>query len=195
MSLLEPGTYRARAITGELGYTAKGDEQVAVSFEIIDQNGFRITWYGSFSAEISANAKKSPIERTFEALRTCGWQGDDISDLTGIEQNEVEVVVEINEWEGKESNRIKWVNAPGSGLALKNVMPPEAKKAFAARMKGQAIASRKALGGQSGNGGGQQQPQSKYAGGNNRQQSQQQNRQQPGRRNDPPPQEDDEIPF
>jgi len=196
MSLLEPGIYRARAVTGELGYTNKGDEQIAVSFEILDQAGFRITWYGSFSTEITGQAKKSPVERTFETLRVCGWSGDDVSDLTGLEQNEVEVVIEINEWEGKESNRVKWVNALGGGLALKNVMPPDAKKAFAARMKGQAIASRKKLEGQGGGTSAGQQTQQRNGGGNQQRSQQPQNRQQPGRRNEPAtPEDDDQIPF
>jgi hypothetical protein len=190
--LLDPGTYRAHAIAAELGFTNGGDEQVAISFEILDHPGQRITWYGGFSTEIKGQAKKSPCERTFETLRTCGWEGDDLTDLAGIDSNDVEVVLEINEYEGKESNRIKWVNSLGSGgPALKNVMPPDAKKAFAAKMRGQAIASRQKMGG-----GTVSQVASKPSNGSNGRTQQPSNRQQPGRRNEPvDPQADDDIPF
>src|SRR6185312_4767180 len=126
---------------------------------LLDLPGKRLPWYGGFSTEITGNAKKSPCERTFETLRTCGWQGDDLSDLTGIDANEVEVVIEIDTYEGEERNRIKWVNQPGGGAALKNVMAPDARKAFAAKMRGQALRSKGAAP--------QQQSQQRPSGGGN----------------------------
>lgn len=142
--MIDPGTYMARATGAELGYTSGGKEQLAIAFSLVDQPGQRITWYGGFSTEINGNAKKSPCERTFETLRTCGWQGDDLSDLSGIEENEVEIVIDIEaDQNGVGRNRVKWVNAPGGGgPAMKNVMPPDQKKAFAAKMKGAALASK-----------------------------------------------------
>jgi hypothetical protein len=148
--MIDPGTYLARATSSELGYTANGKEQIGISFSLVDQPGTYITWYGGFSNEINGNAKKSPCERTFETLRTCGWEGDDLSDLGGIESNEVELVIDIeDDQNGVPRNRVKWVNAPGGGgPAMKNVMPVDQKKAFAAKMKGAALASKQKMGAQ-----------------------------------------------
>src|SRR5438445_10684785 len=83
---LQPeGTYRARATTWGLGSTGGDKEQVAVTFKLLDYPGKVITYYGSFS--------EAALEFTVKALRTCGWTGVDISDLQGLDTNEVSLVV------------------------------------------------------------------------------------------------------
>jgi hypothetical protein len=132
MADILPGTYRARAVHGALGETKSGSEQVAVEFELLDADGAagpRITWYGYFSEKTLAT--------TVKALRACGWKGDLLTDLSGISDNEVSLVVE-NEVlpDGRARPRVRWVNAPGGpGLGLKTPLVGDKARAFAARMR------------------------------------------------------------
>ena len=138
--MLSNGVYRAKAIQGALGETKAGKEQVAVEFEILDEgfHGQRITWFGYFS--------EKTMDVTLRALRTMGWQGDDLSDLTGITNNEVSLVVEQEEYEGKWTAKVRWVNSLGGGLGLKAPLAPDRAKTFAARMRAQVLAFDKSEG-------------------------------------------------
>lgn len=134
------GRYRARAVQGGLGMTSKGNPQVAVEFELLDEDwaGERITWFGGFNDESKTGKGKTQLDFTLAALRAAGWTGDDLSNLEGLGSTEVSIVVKHEEYEGKMQARVQWVNAPG-GLALKSPMSPEAASAFAARMKGRVM--------------------------------------------------------
>lgn len=53
-------------------------------------------------------------------LRALGWTGDDIAELeilaaNGELANEVEIVVEHEEYKGKVRDKVKWINSPGEG--------------------------------------------------------------------------------
>ena len=123
--MLDVGRHLVRAMRAELGYTNSGNEMVAVYLQNDEGNG--ITWYGYFT--------DATWKRTLEALRLCGWQGDDVSDLSGIDgSREVEVVVEQEEWQGETRVRARWINAPG-GAGIRNVMPEADRKSFAARIR------------------------------------------------------------
>ena len=136
--MLEAGRYRARGVEAGLGYTNGGSEQIAVLLEVQVPEGApeRITWYGYFTEKTT--------ERTLESLRHLGWSTDDLSDLTGIDANEVEVIVEHeDDLDGNPRARVKWINSGHSGgLALKSAMPQNAAKALAAKLRGAAVASR-----------------------------------------------------
>lgn len=136
--MLNAGTYRGKATRGKLGLTSTGKEQVAVEFTFTDPPGQRLTWFGFFT--------DGTFDRTIESLRACGWKGNDLSEFShpdgalpaGME-NEVELVVEHEEYEGKVRARIAWVNS-GGGLALKTALDEGQARAFAARMKGRIAA-------------------------------------------------------
>jgi hypothetical protein len=138
--MIPEGNYRARAVEGALGYTSKGKEQVAIRFTILegDQAGQYLTWYGYFS--------EKTVERTFESLEFCGWDGDDLADLSGIDKNEVSIKVEHEQDEqGEVRARIRWINS-GGGLAMKERMDEGQAKAFAARMRGELVARKQRKG-------------------------------------------------
>ena len=124
------GTYRAQAVDGHLGYTSKGNEQMVVKFVLVGgpHDGQQITWFGFFS--------ESCFDRTIQSLRTCGWEGDDLSVMAGLDANEVELVVEHNDYKGKVTPTVRWVNQPGGGAG----MSPVQAKNFAESVK-QRIAS------------------------------------------------------
>jgi len=130
------GEFPARA-TGkfQFGHSAKGTEQVGVQYRISEGEhvGVVLTWYGFFNTDANT-------ERALRTLRTSGWRGDDLLTLGGLGETAVTVVVEEEEYQGRISSKIKWVNAPG--VAMKNGFDDGAKRVFAARLRGAVIASR-----------------------------------------------------
>lgn len=135
---LPKGRYRARALAGDFGYSPKkGTEQVIVEFELLDEQwqNERVTWIGFFTDKTT--------ERTMEALRFCGWSGDDVTNLVGLGDTEVSLVIDHEEYDGKLQAKVQWVNK-GGAFAMKAPMSDEQKKAFAAKMRGAAVKSRSA---------------------------------------------------
>jgi hypothetical protein len=141
--MLDAGKYRAHAVNSDAGYTAKGTEQIVLTFELHNDKRSTITHYRYLS--------DAALEYTLKDLRTIGWIGDDVGDFakglpSGCDR-EVELVIHHEEFEGKTHARVRFVNAVG-GVALKNAMAPDQAKAFGARMKGKiaaldAVAGRK----------------------------------------------------
>jgi hypothetical protein len=141
MKMITEGKYKARA-SGEvvLGTSAKkGTPFVELYFEITDgeNKGGKVRWTAYF-AEKSA-------ERTIEALQIAGWEGEDLSDfsdggLHGLDKNEVEIAVELEEYEyegeKRTSPRVQWVNRLGGYLNVQNAMSAEAAESFGEKMKG-----------------------------------------------------------
>ena len=130
--MLEAGTYRAHPMGALLGMSSTGKEQVGVELKLLDHPGVTIGWIGFFT--------DAALEWTVKALRTCGWKGDDLTDLSTVgDVEEVNIVVEHEEYEGKTYPRVKYINSTG-GLAMKTQLTAVEAKTFAARMKGQIVA-------------------------------------------------------
>jgi hypothetical protein len=131
---LTAGTFNARGVSAGLGFTSNGAPQVAVELKVLDEGfvGETITWFGYFT--------EGTHERTIESLRTLGWKGDDLDNLDGIADNDVRIVLDEEEYDGKTRLKVKWINKAG-GLALKTPMTPEQARAFARQMKGAVLAS------------------------------------------------------
>lgn len=119
--------YRAKPAEWGLGETQGGKEQVVVRFDIITPGvpEHSMTWFGFFT--------DATFDRTVESLRHCGWKGDDLSNIEGLDQ-EVELVIEDEKYEEKTRAKVQWVNRIG-GLALKAPLDPDKAKGFAASMR------------------------------------------------------------
>lgn len=140
--LLTEGIWKARGCGAELGFTSKGKDQVGVDFVLLEgpDIGKHVTWYGYFTDD--------SFERTIDSLRLCGWEGDDLSDLRGIEKNDVQLTIAHEpDLQGEIRSRAAWVNGLG-GVAMKDKMDKGAAAGFAARMKGRVLALKQAGGGQ-----------------------------------------------
>lgn len=143
--LLAAGRYRGRARDGVVGMTSKGKPEVAVLFELEDPQGWTIAWYGFFTEKTE--------ESTLKALLACGWDGEDITALTGITENVVELVIEVEEQEdengqktGEWRNRVRWVNPVGSAsMLIGKEMDDATKVQFATAMRGRALALKQKL--------------------------------------------------
>jgi hypothetical protein len=115
----------------QFGFTKENKRQIAVCFEVIDGDyiGHKLTWFGYFTEKTT--------ERTIQALRYCGFRGDDL--MTVNEQaldQAVSITVEHAEYNGKISAKIAWVNAPGGGgFKLSAPMKKNDMRRFAAEMR------------------------------------------------------------
>ncbi len=139
MSLV--GTHKARAKEWDFGVSSNGNEQVAILFEITqgEHAGKTRTWFGSFS--------DAAIDRTLDSMRHCGWDGDSLANVENLQNNEVEIVIEEEEYQGKRREKIKWINKP-AGLKLQHQLAGSARDAFAAKLRGKVIAHKKKYGAQ-----------------------------------------------
>ncbi len=148
------GTYKARAC-GEcvLGESKKKETPfIEVYFEILagENAGGKVRWTGYMKEGSEATV------RTIEALITCGWKGEDPSEfsdgkLHGLDKNEVEIVVELEEYTNDEgdtrkSPRVQWVNKSGGFLNTAAKMSPQAAQSFGDRMRGLVLKTREAKG-------------------------------------------------
>jgi hypothetical protein len=135
--MIAPGKYLGTPVSAALGFTSSGSEQIAVLFEFLEPAGERLTWYGYFT--------EKTFDRTIESLRACGWMGSSLDEfgsehLPGGFNRQVELVVTHEEYNGKTSARIAFVNNVGGGMALKSAMDANQARAFAAKMKGRIAA-------------------------------------------------------
>jgi hypothetical protein len=119
---------RSKAQEWALGESEKGSAYIGISFKVKDTDGEEkfVSWRGFFT--------EATTERTIESLRAMGFEGDDLSNLVGLDKNEVELVVEDEEYEGKTYARVQWVNKP-RGPGVKNQLEGQKLGAFAAQMK------------------------------------------------------------
>lgn len=131
--MISKGTYLGKVVGWTLGGLDNGKEHVAIDFEFFELEGVpRMTWYGYLHTE-----KIFPM--TMKALREIGFKGNDISDLSSINDAQASLVVEVEEYEGKARSKIKWVNSPDGRPSLAP-MDPVAAKNFAATLRGKIAA-------------------------------------------------------
>ena len=122
------GFYKGRAIAGSAQYALNeknGNESVALDLDLGE--------VGQFTTFLHFTEAATPY--SVERLRACGWKGDDLTNLAGVDANEITVQVKYEVWDGKE--RMKVDIATGGGrIKLENQMNEHQKRAFAARMRG-----------------------------------------------------------
>lgn len=145
MSLpMHKARYQGYATALSFGISSNNNNQVAVTFEIAhpdEHQGESITWIGHFTTKTEA--------RTIESLQHAGWQGDDLSELDGLDEagvrtalpELVELVCEPEQYAPDHGQpewtlRVRWVNKPGAGrFAFKEPLTGHDLKAFAAQMR------------------------------------------------------------
>lgn len=139
MELIPKGKYAARAEHWKLSETGAGTanakEQIAVEFKFTDPALGTILWFGFFT--------ELTFERTVESLRHMGWKGNDVSELNtpqaDLNANEVQLVVDHEEYKGVTRAKVRWVNAIG-GIAIVAPLGADKMPAFVQRMKGAILA-------------------------------------------------------
>lgn len=121
------GFYKGRAIAGseQFGRTSNGTDQIALDVDV-PALGRQLTVFLFFTDAAAPYA--------IEKLRACGWQGEDLSNLFGIDANEIDVAVKYETYDGKTRMKVD-ISTGGGRVKLENVMTEQDKRAFAARMK------------------------------------------------------------
>ena len=99
---------RARANpegSGNIIISASGNEGIEIAFDVLEGTEFPngITWVGWLTQKTA--------KRVAESLRACGWVGSGINDMTGLGTKDVNLVIDEEEYKGKVTTRVKWVNA------------------------------------------------------------------------------------
>ena len=131
--MIQQGNHRARAEGCTFGAAKNGTEQVAVYFRTVD-TGEQITWFGYFSDKT--------MDRTLESLAACGWDpnmGIEAAD-EAVRANEVEIVVEHEDYEGRTRAKVRWVNKIGNAR-IEAIAPAQA-KSLEQRLRARALAMR-----------------------------------------------------
>jgi len=135
------GKYKARAV-GQVVLGTSSEKKtpfIELYFEIIEgeNKGGQARWTGYFGPKSA--------ERTIDSLQIAGWQGDDPGEfadgeLHGLDTNEVEIVVELEEYEKdgekRVTPRVQWVNRIGGYLNVQNAMSKDEASKFGESMKG-----------------------------------------------------------
>lgn len=124
MSIAE-GTYRGRAIAGseQYGTTSNGNDQIVLNLELTDI-GETVSTFLFFSEKAAPHSMKR--------LRLLGWKGNDLANLEGIDENEVDVRVFYEEYQGEQKMKVEIVS--GGTVSIQQV-DDKGKKAFAAKYK------------------------------------------------------------
>lgn len=131
--MLPEGRYSAVCVSACVTETKSGKEFVSAEFRVArgELAGETVSWSGWLHTDKTA-------DRTINSLRAMGFAGtaDDLAsgDL-GELLNEVSIVVEHADYEGKTSARVAWVNP------LKRTLAPDKAKALADRLRAKAAAA------------------------------------------------------
>lgn len=140
MSLpMEKAAYSAKAIGASFGMTDDKKPQLAIQFEVVDEQ-----FAGESIAAILYFTEKA-VDRTLESLVHLGFASDDLELLADIGRdqaaellpNVVEIVCEPEEYDGAWRLKLRWINRSGGGkFAFKNKLEGGDLKSFAAQMRG-----------------------------------------------------------
>lgn len=121
------GYYKGRVVadSAQYGVTTNGNDQIVLDIDV-PKLGRQFSTFLVFSD----NGAQYEIER----LRACGWAGDDILHLTGVDKNEVDVQIAYEVYNGKRQMKVR-IATGGGRFKLEATMDDKQKRAFAARMK------------------------------------------------------------
>ena len=121
------GYYKGRAVAGseQFGVTPNGTDQLVLDVDL-PSLGRRVSTILYFST----NAAPYSLEK----LRACGWIGDDVTDLKGIDANEITLEVKYETYDGKERMKTN-ISTGGGRITLDSPMDAATKRGFAARMR------------------------------------------------------------
>jgi hypothetical protein len=124
-----------RGIAGseQYGNSSTGNEEIWVKLTVPDL-GAEVMTRLSFSEKAASYS----IER----LRALGWEGDDLTDLRGIDRNDVTICLKYEVYQGKEQMRVDIVT--GGRFEVQAPMDDHAKRRFGAKFRDLARQTRPA---------------------------------------------------
>lgn len=146
MELVKPGIYIAKIVDYGFSLTKAGAPQAKVTLEFMEDGQKRqLTWFGGFG--------EKQIKHTLKALITCGLCTDVEAMADGLASNaldlnkELSIVVEHNNYNGKISAKVCWINEPIVNKFATVIAKPEVRAKLAAlNLKGELAAMRQQMG-------------------------------------------------
>lgn len=127
---IKVGTYKARCIKDETVPDDTESPRLLVMVDVPDlKQKFTVPLYFTEAA----------APHSFSRLRACGWTGSDLSDLTGIDANEIDIKVFYETWtaanggDGKERLKVEILSG-GTGGGIFKPKTPTDLKSFAAKV-------------------------------------------------------------
>ncbi len=130
-------TFLARAKSAVLTETKDGNPYITIDFASVDDPKRVYPWAGFFG-ETYGKDNLSTTERTLEALRRCGWRGDDVSDLSSVIGVDVDVTIKEEEYKGVKQLKVAWISLPGEGGFKAKPLEKSKAKDFAQSIAAQA---------------------------------------------------------
>lgn len=156
---LQKSTYLARACGAPTisEPSSNGNRSIAVPCEITQGEfaGNGITWIAVFHDTADRNGVTG-TERIIQSLQYMGWQGDDISELLELSDEEIKrllpeevsLACDVETYDGKTRLKVQWVNKPGAGrFAFTEGLSKNDARSFAAQLKSTVKAVRASNGG------------------------------------------------
>lgn len=120
----------AKPTYAEFGQSNTGKEQCALQFELLEgpDKGRKISAFLYFTQDTNT-------KRSVESLQYCGctFPDGDVFNLDGFGTQDVRLVIEHEEWEGKTRAKVKWIN---SSKPFQQELDAGTKASFRDRMRG-----------------------------------------------------------
>lgn len=141
MNSIPKGKWLVKVLAHSMSQASTGTDRVVVTFE--DDSGRRIDWYGAMTDRA--------LPYTLSALRRLGWRAEEHDGQIGVlngssmlvgARAEIEVVEE--EWNGRATTKVKWVNRPRGPAA--GALSPEDAAALSARLREKILGASARLG-------------------------------------------------
>jgi hypothetical protein len=124
MGDMQAGVYKGKAIAGSVQYGTSSNNNAQIAIDFVTTDGAVATVVLPFTA----NAAEYSVKK----LRACGFEGNDPSNLVGIDRNEVTLTLKYETYQGEE--RAKWDIMAG-GMKLNKPMTDQEKRKFAAEFR------------------------------------------------------------
>jgi hypothetical protein len=120
--------HKGKAIAGSQQYGTAGDNntpQIAIDFEL-GENKKTVTCFLFFSP--------AAYPYSIDRLRACGWEGDNLADLKGIDKLVVDLEVTEETYQGKTRTKVEIMTGPGKVKLDKPISPDDFAKRVAVLM-------------------------------------------------------------
>lgn len=118
-----PGTHTAKVISHAWGESSTGKEQLELTFSTAEGNIRAFLYFTEGAAE-----------RSMDALENCGWDGKSLRALDGLGSIECQIVVEAEEYQGKQRLKVQWINKLSSSKPLPEDSLSALEKRLASKM-------------------------------------------------------------
>jgi hypothetical protein len=106
-SSIKPGIYRGHAVAGteQYGLSEQSEPQIALDVYLPELE---------HTVTVSLSCHPNALPYTIKRLRACGWAGKVVTDLKGIDTNEIDVQLFFEEYKGRARFKAEIMTAGGT---------------------------------------------------------------------------------